>query len=25
LNILDRGRKTFGQEKNKHKINILKN
>jgi len=25
MNILDRGRKTFGQEKNKLKINILKN
>ena len=24
MNILDRGRKTFGQEKNKLKINILK-
>jgi len=25
MNILDRGRKSFGQEKNKLKINILKN
>ena len=24
MNILDRGRKSFGQEKNKIKINILK-